>query len=97
MNDNSCICLFNVLLLENSSNDQSMHFFSKTCNANAIYMSLCMRRPTILVSDQVRHKLACAVTEVGSKLELLDLSRRGFVLSEWRIQRRYSAVQLLHN
>ena len=29
------------------------------------YMSMCVRKPTILDSDQVRHKLVCAVTEVG--------------------------------
>ena len=28
-------------------------------------MSLRMRKPTISVSDQVRHKLACTVTEAG--------------------------------
>ena len=27
------------------------------------YMSLCMRKPTIWVSDQVRHKPGCTVTE----------------------------------
>ena len=28
-------------------------------------MSLCMRKPTIWVSDQVRHKPGCTVTETG--------------------------------
>ena len=35
-----------------------------------------------LVSDQVGHKPVCAVTETGLKLEILELSRRGIVLSE---------------
>ena len=30
-----------------------------------VYMSLRMRKPTILVSDQVRHKPACTVREGG--------------------------------
>ena len=34
-----------------------------------------------LRSDQVRHKPACTVTEVGYKLEILDLRRRGIVQS----------------
>ena len=34
------------------------------------------------VSDQVRHKPACVVTEDGCKLEISDLGRRGFVLSK---------------
>ena len=34
-----------------------------------------------LGSDQVRHKLACTVTEDGWRLEILDLESRGIVLS----------------
>ena len=37
-----------------------------------------MRKPTVWVSDQVRHNLACTVTEEGKKLEISDLGRRGF-------------------
>ena len=33
------------------------------------------------VSEQVRHKSGCTVTEDGWKLEILDLERRGIVLS----------------
>ena len=44
-------------------------------------MSLCMRKPTIWVSDQVRHKPGCTVTEAGQKLEISDLRRREIVLS----------------
>ena len=39
-----------------------------------------MRKPTIWVSDQVRHKPGCTVTEKGKMLEILDLKRRGIVL-----------------
>ena len=35
-----------------------------------------------VVSEQVRHKPACTVTEDGKKLEILELSRGGIVLSE---------------
>ena len=40
-------------------------------------MSRCMRIPTIWVSDQVRHKQSCTVTEDGQRLEILDLKSRG--------------------
>ena len=39
-------------------------------------------------SNQVLHKLASTVTEAGYKLEILDLSRRGIVLSFLQKQRR---------
>ena len=35
-----------------------------------------MRKPTIWVSDLVRHKLVCAVTEISYKLELSDLTKK---------------------
>ena len=35
-----------------------------------------------VVSEQVRHKPVCTVTEKSWKLEISDLSRRGIVLSE---------------
>ena len=35
-----------------------------------------------MVSEQARHKPACTVTEAGYKLEILELSRGGIVLSE---------------
>ena len=40
-----------------------------------------MRKPTIWDSDQVRHIVGCTVTEDGQRLEILDLERRGTVLS----------------
>ena len=40
-----------------------------------------MRKPVFGVSDQVGHKLGCAVTEDGVRLEILDLESRGIVLS----------------
>ena len=44
-------------------------------------MSLCMRKPTIWVSDQVQHKPACTVTEETQNLENLGTSRGGNALS----------------
>ena len=38
--------------------------------------------------DPVRHKPGCTVTGDGKRLEILDLERRGIVLSMWRKQRR---------
>ena len=40
-----------------------------------------------VVSEQVRHKPGCTSTEKSKKLEILDLSRRGIVLSVKRKQR----------
>ena len=40
-----------------------------------------MRKPIFGVSDQVRHKLGCTVTEDGKMLEILDLENRRIVLS----------------
>ena len=51
-------------------------------------MSRDARKPVFGVSDQVRHKPVCAVSEYGKKLEISDLGRREIVLSEWRKQRR---------
>ena len=34
-----------------------------------------------VVFEQVRHKLVCTITEDGWGLEILDLGRRGIVLS----------------
>ena len=42
---------------------------------------LVVRKPVFGVSDQVRHKPGCAVTEDGWRLEISDLGRRGIVLS----------------
>ena len=44
-------------------------------------LSLCVRKPTICVSDQVQHKPGCTVTEDGWWLQILDLESRGIVLS----------------
>ena len=41
------------------------------------FMSLCVRKSTILVSDQVRHKPGCTIT----MLEFVFISRRGNALS----------------
>ena len=39
-------------------------------------LSLCVRKQTIWVSDQVRHKPGCTVTEEGKKLEILGFKKR---------------------
>ena len=44
-----------------------------------------------VVSEQVRHKPACTVKEDGERLEILDLERRGIVLSMLPKQRRFLA------
>ena len=38
------------------------------------YMSLVVRKPVLGVSDQVRHKLGCAVTEDGKRLEISHIA-----------------------
>ena len=43
-------------------------------------MSLVVRKPVFRVSDHVQHKLGCAVTEDGLRLEISDLGSRGIVL-----------------
>ena len=35
---------------------------------------MCVRKPTIWVSNHVRHKPVCTVTEAGQKLEMLEFS-----------------------
>ena len=45
-----------------------------------LYMSCCMRKPTIWDSDQVRHKATSIPTEEGWRLETLDLKRRQIAL-----------------
>ena len=39
--------------------------FRKSGNSEDLNMNLCMRKPTIWVSDQVRHKPGCTVTGAG--------------------------------
>ena len=45
------------------------------------HMSHDARKLVFWVSDQVRQKPVCAATEDGYKLEILNLRRRGIVLS----------------
>ena len=44
-------------------------------------MSRDARKPVFGVSDQVRHKPVCAVSENGKKLEISDIRRSGNILS----------------
>ena len=40
-----------------------------------------MRKPVLWFSNQVRHIPVCTATDNSQMLEILDLGRRGFVLS----------------
>ena len=55
--DTHALCSLQFLLIERRLNE-----IRYSCHSN---MSLCMRKPTIWVSDQVHHKPACRVTEDG--------------------------------
>ena len=55
-----------------------MHYI---CNFNNKAIELHHEETNSVVSQQVRHKPVCAVTEDGKKLEILDLERRGIQLS----------------
>ena len=44
-------------------------------------MSLVVRKPDFEVFDLVPHKPGCTAIEDGERLEILDLGRRGIVLS----------------
>ena len=46
---------------------------------NEAHMSLVTRKHVFGVSNQFRHKLGCAATEDGQRLEILDLGSRGSV------------------
>ena len=45
------------------------------------HMSLVVRKPVFGVSDLVRHKPGCAITEDDLRLEIVCLGRRGIVLA----------------
>ena len=49
-------------------------------------MSLVVRKPVFRVSDLVRHKPGCAVTEDGQRLEILYLGSRGIVLASYVVK-----------
>ena len=51
---------------------------STSSKGSFLYLSRDVRKPVFGVSDQVRHKPVCTVTE---KLEISDLKRKGVVLS----------------
>ena len=50
-------------------------------------MSHVMRKPVFEICDLVGHKLGYTATEDGQRLDILDLGRRGIVLSIKRKQR----------
>ena len=61
---------------------QDHYFYCCPDSRRAEYqMSMCVRKPNNLGSDQVRHKPGCTVTEDGKRLEILDLESRENVLS----------------
>ena len=41
------------------------------------YLSLVVRKPVFGVSDQVRHKPGCTITEAGYRLQISDIGSRG--------------------
>ena len=55
-------------------------------HSEGLIMRLRGRQPTILVSDQARHKLGCKAIEAIYKPEISDLKRRDIILSMWRKQ-----------
>ena len=59
----------------------NLHVTVYICPKLMYKLSCDTRKPVFGVSDQVKHKTACASTEDGWKLEILDLRRRGIVLS----------------
>ena len=56
-------------------------FLYSNINLFILHMSRDATKLVFGVSDHVRHKQACAATEDGYKLEILDLKRRGIILS----------------
>ena len=71
--------LFHVIVLLSSKIKEKFHIHD--------IMTLDARKPVFGVADQVPHKLACTRSE-GHKFGILDLRRRGIVLSEKLKQRR---------
>ena len=49
---------------------------------HCLHLSHVLKKLVFRVSDQVRYKPGCAVTEDGWSLESLDLESRGIILSE---------------
>ena len=49
-----------------------------------LHLSLVTRKPVFGVCDQLRHKPACTSTETRWRLEILNLERRGIILSRQR-------------
>ena len=45
-------------------------------------ISLVTIKPVFGVSDQVKHKPACAATEASLRLEILDIETIGIILSQ---------------
>ena len=58
-------------------------------------MSCAIRKPDFGVSDQVKHKPGCTITDDGNRHEMSDLGRREIVPPMERKQRRSSAVRSL--
>ena len=51
---------------------------------DSVYLSFVTRKPVFGVCDQVRHKPACAATEISYGLEISAIVSRGIVLSRQR-------------
>ena len=54
---------------------------NKLKSQNPLLLEPRREKTGLRVSDQVRHKPSCTVTEAGSRLKILAISRRGTVLS----------------
>ena len=68
---------FSVLLEESDLYFIQRWGYKQRAIVSILFMSMCVRKSTILVSDQVRHKPGCTIT----MLEFVSISRRGIVLS----------------
>ena len=75
--DSLQLLFFSVLLEESDLYFVQRWGYKQCAIVSILFMSLCVRKSTILVSDQVRHKPGCTIT----MLEFVSISRRGNVLS----------------
>ena len=59
---------------------------SKTWSLH-VHLSLVMRKPVFVISNQVRFKLACSATEASQRLEILYTETRGLILYGQQIKK----------
>ena len=83
-NKKKCIPLYTPVLLHKSGVYGGIYFMdilTQGCPVGIEGLSCVTRKGVFGVSDQVRHKPACTVSEKDWKLEILDLTRRKIELS----------------